>query len=140
MKKNSINAVYKDLGVIQLDSGEKLHSEKLDIPFGTGVRLSIEYNEIDFISGSDGIVWATYNKDQVETIQGALQAHKIDSLILEKKLEGSLLLLIKIANQEKTESAVDFIWRGEDGLKLKPDWYYPAGKPNESFERWTKNI
>jgi hypothetical protein len=52
--------------------------EQLDLPFGRGVRLSIEYNEIDFKSGSNGIVWATYNKDQAETILGALQAHKID--------------------------------------------------------------
>ena len=140
MKKDSINAVYKDLGVIQLDSGEKLNCEKLDLPFGTGVRLRIEYNEIDFKSGSNGIVWATYNKDQAETIQGALEAHKIDLQILEKKLEGSLLFLIKISDREKTGEAIDFIWKGEDGLKLKPDWYYPIDKPNESFERWTKNI
>jgi hypothetical protein len=132
--KKDINGVYKDIGIIELETG------KLEIPFGTGVRLSIEYNEIDFKSGSDGIVWATYYKDQAETIQGALQAHKIDSQILEKKLEGSLLFLIKISDKEKTRSAIDFIWRGEDGLKLKPDWVYPTDKPNESFERWTKNI
>ena len=140
MKKNSINAVYKDLGVIQLDSGEKLHCENLDLPFGTTVKVSIDYVETDFKSGSNGIVWATYNKDQAETIQGALQVHKIDSQILEKKLEGSLLFLIKISDKEKTGKAIDFIWKGEDGLKLKPDWYYSADKPNESYERWTKNI
>lgn len=56
MKKCVLNAIYKDLGLIQLDSGEKLHCEKLDLPFSTGVRLSIANNEIDFKSGSNGIV------------------------------------------------------------------------------------
>jgi hypothetical protein len=134
MGKKDINGVYKDIGIIELETG------KLEIPFGTALRVNVEYDEIDFKSGSSGIVWATHSKDQAETIQGALQAHKINSDIIEKKLESSLLLLIKITDKEKTEPAIDFIWRGEDGLKLKFDWYYPAGKPNDSFERWTKNI
>jgi hypothetical protein len=134
MGKNDFKGVYKDIGTIELETG------KLEIPFGTALRVNVEYDEIDFKCGLGGIVWATYSKDQAETIQGALQAHKINSDIIEKKLESSLLLLIKILNKEKIETAIDFIWRGEDGLKLKPDWHYPTGKPNESFERWTKNI
>jgi hypothetical protein len=140
MKKNIQKGVYKNLGLIKLESGDSLICENLEIPFGTDVNIYIEYEETDFKSGLNGIVWATYNVDQAETIKGALQAHKINSEIIEKRLESSLLFLIKLSNENKINEAIDFIWRREDGLNLKPDWYFPADNPNESFEKWTKNI
>lgn len=140
MKKNVQKGVYKNPGLILLGSGVSLNCDNLGIPFGTGVKLYVEYEELDLKSGSGGIVWATYKLDQAETIKGALQAHKINSEISEKKLEGSLLFLIKLSDQNKINEAIDFIWRSEDGLSLKPDWHYPAGKPNDSFEKWTKSF
>ena len=133
-------AVYIDHGKIKLKTGTIVNWNKLDIPFGSSVEIHVKYEEVDYLSGLNGIVWATYNADQAETIKGALQAYKINSEIIEKKLEGLQLLLIKISDKDKTEPAIDFIWRGEDGLKLEPDWHYPADNPNESFEKWTKNI
>ena len=133
-------AVYKDHGKIKLKTGTIVNWNKLDIPFGSSVEIIVRYEEVDYLSGLNGIVWATYNADQAETIKGALQAHKINSEIIEKKLEDSLLFLIKLFDNNKINEAIDFIWRGEDGLNLKPDWYYPADNPNESFEKWTKNI
>ena len=133
-------AVYIDHGKIKLKTGTIVNWNKLDIPFGSGVEIIVKYEEVDYLSGLNGIVWATYNADQAETIKGALQAHKINSEIIEKKLEGSLLILIKLSDRNKTDEAIDFIWRREDGLNLKPDWYFPADNPNESFEKWTKNI
>jgi hypothetical protein len=140
MKKDVQKGVYKNLGLIELGSGDSLICENLEIPFGTSVNIYIEYEDTDFINGSGGIVWATYNADQAETLKGALQAHKINSEIVEKRLEGSLLFLIKLSDRNKTDEAINFIWRSEEGLNLKPDWYYPAGNPNDSFEKWTKNI
>jgi hypothetical protein len=140
MKKNIQKGVYKNLGLIKLESGDSLICENLEIPFGTDVNIYIEYEDTDFKSGLNGIVWATYNVDQAETIKGALQAHKINSEIIERKLEGSLLFLIKLLDIIKINEAIDFIWRSEDGLNLKPDWFYPVGKPNDSFDKWTKNI
>ena len=133
-------AVYIDHGKIKLKTGTIVNWNKLDIPFGSGVEIIVKYEEVDYLSGLNGIVWATYNADQAETIKGALQAHKINSEIIEKKLEGSLLILIKLSDRNKTDEAIDFIWRREDGLNLKPDWYFPADNPHESFEKWTKNI
>jgi hypothetical protein len=140
MKKDVQKGVYNNLGLIKLGSGDSLICENLEIPFGTSVNIYIEYEDTDFINGSGGIVWATYNADQAETLKGALQAHKINSEIVEKRLEGSLLFLIKLSDRNKTDEAINFIWRSEEGLNLKPDWYYPAGNPNDSFEKWTKNI
>ncbi len=77
MKKDVQKGVYKNLGLIELGSGDSLICENLEIPFGTSVNIYIEYEDTDFINGSGGIVWATYNADQAETLKGALQAHKI---------------------------------------------------------------
>jgi hypothetical protein len=140
MKKNVQKGVYKDLGLIQLVSGDSLNCENLEIPFGTSINIYIEYEEGNYKNGSGGIVWATFKIDQAETIKGALQAHRINSEIIEKKLEGLLLFLIKLSDNNKINEAIDFIWRGEDGLNLKPDWHYPAGNPNDSFNKWTKNL
>jgi hypothetical protein len=32
--------------------------------------------------------------------------------------------------------AVDFIWREASGLRLQPDWHYPMGSANDSFDKW----
>ncbi|MFZ0453569.1 MAG: hypothetical protein WAM24_07435 [Ignavibacteriaceae bacterium] len=135
MVKKNFYGFYKDIGVIELEN-----DEKLEIPFGTSLKINIEFDEIDFNNGSSGFVWATHDKDQAETILSALQAQGINSEISQEKLEGTNLYYLKIPDVSRIESAIDFIWRSSEGLKLKPDWHYHAGKPNESFEKWTKNF
>ena len=142
-KKIELSGIYKDMEIIQMDNGKMLRwSNLLDdndaplIPFGTKIEISLTYNDTDFLNGSNGIVWATYSQLQVETIKNALLVQNIFSEIRISNLTDKKLYLIFIQNSEEVESAIDFIWRDEAGLRLKLDWHYSANKENESFNKW----
>ena len=51
-------------------------------------------------------------------------------------MESIDMFLIAITNEKDTKVAIDFIWEGHNGLRLKPDWSYPQGETNKSFEQW----
>jgi len=107
-----------------------------DLPAGTPLDIDISLDEHTILSGEYGIVWATWDQRQAEVIFNALLAQNIASSIGNIQLEDSTLLLTKINNKQDTGEAMDFIWRKETGLRLKPDWSYPFGEPNRSFEKW----
>ena len=107
-----------------------------DLLQGTPVDIDISIDEQTLMSGEYGIVWATWDLRQAEVIFNALLAQNIASSIGRIELNDSTLLLTKINNKEDTGEAMDFIWRKETGLRLKPDWSYPVGEPNRSFEKW----
>lgn len=136
MKSEKKKATYKDLGKLELESGAMLKWDKLEVPFGSKVEIIVKYEDTDYLRGLNGIVWATHDVEQAETIQGALGAQGITSAIDQKRLEENTLCMLRVTDASRIESAIDFIWRSEEGLKLQPDWHYPAGARNESFERW----
>jgi hypothetical protein len=77
-KTIELSGVYKDMEIIQMNNGKILEwSNLIDdndapiIPFGTKIEISLTYNDADFLKGSNGIVWATYSRFQVETIKNA---------------------------------------------------------------------
>lgn len=105
-------------------------------PEGTSIDLSISVDENIFLSGIDGIVWATYDLRQAEIIQSSLIAQHINCEVKPLKLEKENLFLISITNENETKDAIDFIWKSNDGLRLKPDWNYSKGVTNKSFEQW----
>jgi hypothetical protein len=107
-----------------------------DLPPGTPLDIDVTLNENVLISGNHGIVWATYDQRQAEVIFNALLAQNIPSAIGNVETEDRILLLIKILHINDVADAMDFIWRKEGGLRLKPDWTYPDGEPNSSFEKW----
>jgi hypothetical protein len=107
-----------------------------DLPAGTPLGIIIHFDEKDLISGSHGIVWATYHQRQAEVIQNALLVQNIISAIGKVELEDQVLLLIKIQNKIDVADAMDFIWRKEGGMRLKPDWSYAEGEVNTSFYQW----
>jgi hypothetical protein len=107
-----------------------------DLPPGTPLDIVVTLDEKVILSGSHGIVWGTYNQRQAEVLSNALLAQNITSVTVKIELEEGNLLLIRIDNEKDIGEAMDFIWRMKDGLRLKPDWTYPAGEPNESFEKW----
>lgn len=107
-----------------------------ELPTGTPLDIEVSLNEKVLLSGNLGIVWATYNMRQAEVISNALLAQNIASAIGRVELEDNVLLLIKIHQISDVAEAMDFIWRKEDGLRLKPDWTYPDGDLNHSFEKW----
>ena len=107
-----------------------------ELPAGTPLDIEVSIDEQTLLSGEYGIVWATWDHRQAEVIFNALLAQNIASSIGNIQLEDSTVLLIKINNKQDTGEAIDFIWRKETGLRLKPDWSYPVGEPNRSFEKW----
>jgi hypothetical protein len=107
-----------------------------DLPEGTPLDIEISFKEHILVSGKGGIVWATFDFRQAEVIYNALLAQSISSVIGKIELDEGNLLLLKIVNDKDIGEAMDFIWRKESGLRLKPDWTYPKGETNQSFEQW----
>ena len=134
--------VYRSGCEIHLEAGmvikwEQISSDKPPpIPDGSGVEIDIRYEEVDYLHGSTGVVWATYDLRQAETIKAALLAQSIACEVREHALRGAQLHLLCIAEAHEISAAVDFIWREPSGLRLQPDWWYPAGAENESFKKW----
>ncbi len=137
-----IKGIYSDTCKIELENEKTVELKNLDenispeIPFGSSIELTISYDEQQFISGRDGVVWATYDKRQVDVIQNAMLALNIASEVKRIELTGKDLFIIKIINETDVSNAMDFIWRSSTGLRLKPDWIYPEGETNKSFEQW----
>lgn len=142
MKILQTKGIYNEGGEIALTSNKTIYWKDLSditppqIPAGTNIEFSISFDENIFISGLNGIVWATYDIRQAEIIQSALIAQQIGAEINEIELGSKKILLIKISNDKDKDEAIDFVWRSKNGLRLKPDWSYPQGEPNKSFEQW----
>lgn len=107
-----------------------------ELPPGTPLGIDVTLDEKALLSGNHGIVWATYDERQADVIFNALLAQNISSDIGKVELEDQVLLLIKIHHLNDIAEAMDFIWRKEGGLRLEPDWTYPEGEVNASFEKW----
>jgi hypothetical protein len=98
--------------------------------------LTISFEENDFLTGKSGIVWATYDLRQSEIIQNTLVAQQISSEVKRIGFDGQEIFLVRITNEADVNDAIDFIWRSDGGLRLKPDWTYPNRETNKSFELW----
>jgi len=136
-----IKGIYSSLGKILFDTTKTIDWNELseekppELPLGSSMELTISVDENVFLSGKDGIVWATYDLRQAEIIQSTLLAQHISSEV--KNFDSSdAIFLLKIINETDANEAIDFIWRNDGGLRLKPDWSYPDGEVNKSFELW----
>ncbi|RIK71026.1 hypothetical protein DCC62_22130 [candidate division KSB1 bacterium] len=143
---STVNGLYLDEGEIKLVNGTTLHWNQIStaappsIPYGARIEVTVAYEEADYLKGSVGIVWATYHLQQAETIQAALLAQSITSELREQRLPGARLYLLYVIEADEVSAAVDFIWREPGGMRLKPDWEYPAGAANESFDKWINGV
>lgn len=142
VKQIKIKGYYSNLGEITLE-GEKMmklkdliDEEALQIPYGSSIEISIAFDENDFLSGKDGIVWASYDQRQVDIIKNALLAQNVNTELKAKNLGQLKIFLLQINNYKDLNDAVDFIWKSKTGLRLQPDWAYPEGEANKSFEQW----
>ena len=130
------------MGKITLDNSKSVSWQTLteehpiQIPFGSKIELTISMDEKEFLSGIDGIVWATYDLRQAEIIQSALVAQQINLKIDKLSIDGRDLHLLKVLNDHDVNETMDFIWRSSSGLRLTPDWNYADDEPNKSFELW----
>lgn len=137
-----VKGIYDENGKILLDSMRVLswnsltekNQPKLD--FGTNIEISLSIDENIFLSGKNGVVWATYDSRQADIIQSTLLAQQINCEIKKISFETEVIFLIVITNQNEVIDAIDFIWKSDSGLRLNPDWSYPNGNKNKSFEQW----
>ncbi|HEX9252351.1 MAG TPA: hypothetical protein VF870_08920 [Ignavibacteriaceae bacterium] len=142
MKLIKIKGHYSDLGKIEMENNiimnwnDLTDEEPMLIPFGSTIEFSIAFEEHDFLNGKEGIVWASYDMRQIEIIKNALFAQNINAELKPRSLGKYKIFLLKINNNKDISDAVDFIWRSKTGLRLKPDWNYPEGTTNKSFEQW----
>ncbi len=111
-------------------------TQPAELPDGCRVEVNVLYDEEDFLSGKNGIIWATYDIRQAEILHRALLAQDINTEIKKTDVENSELFLIKITSHSDQNDAMDFIWKSESGLNLKPDWTYSEGEKNKSFDKW----
>jgi hypothetical protein len=144
-----MNGIYHNEGKIVLDMNKTIEWKELsaekspELPDNSNVEITITFDESDFLSGKNGIVWATYNLRQAEIIQSSLLAQQLSSEVknigfVQRTPNGGKddLFLINITNGSDINEAIDFIWRSDSGLRLKPDWTYPNKETNKSFELW----
>ena len=111
-------------------------TQPAQLPDECRVEVTVSYDEEDFLSGKNGIVWATYDIRQAEILHRALLAQDINTEIKKTELEKRELFLIKVTGMYDQGEAIDFIWKNESGLNLKPDWTYSENEINKSFEQW----
>ncbi len=134
--------IFNEAGEIVLNSTKSIHWEVLSdknpphLPSGTSIDLSISCDENIFLSGLNKIVWATYDLRQAEIIQSTLVAQHINCEVKTIIIKNENMLLISINNENETKDAINFIWKSNDGLRLKPDWHYGKREKNKSFEQW----
>lgn len=107
-----------------------------NLPDNFNIELSLAFNENDLLLGKEGIVWATYDLRQAEIIRSTLIAQQINSEILRLEFASQIFFLLRITQNKDINTASDFIWKSSGGLRLKPDWNYPKGEKNKSFEFW----
>jgi hypothetical protein len=142
VKLIKIKGTYTEAGKIELESHKIIQWNELsdlklpELPNGIKIELNISFEEDDFLFGMNGIVWATYDLRQAEIIQNAMLAQHINSEIKKIDLVEKQILLISITNATDVYDAIDFIWKSNSGLRLKPDWNYTEDERNESFEQW----
>jgi len=141
-KMIKINGNYVDVGKVELESGETITWEQLNlkdppkIPYGSSIEVIFSFEEKDYLLGKDGIVWATYDKRQAEIIQTTLLTQNIAVELEKENLGDHNLLILRVTEKKELQNAIDFIWKNPGGLNLKPDWHYPRGETNKSFEKW----
>lgn len=134
--------IYNEGGEVVINSAKTIRwnnvSEGLppQLPSGISIILEMTIDENEFLSGKNEIVWATYDSRQAEIIQSTLLAQHINCEINKISFADEVLFLIMITNKIEVQDAIDFIWNGVGGLRLKPDWHYGKGQINKSFELW----
>jgi hypothetical protein len=100
------------------------------------VRAKLSLNARGYPTGKDSIVWATYDHRQADIIRNALLTQGIACELGTAQLEGKRVYFLRVSDERGMEEAIDFVWRDKGGLRLVPDWGYPTGVMNKSFEQW----
>jgi hypothetical protein len=142
VKLIKINGSYTDLGKVELENTKIIYwdditeEKPVHLPFGSKIELTISFDENDFLNGKDRIIWASYDSGQIDIIKNSLFAQKIITYTSLVKLGNREIYLLHVSNQNDVDEAINFVWKSDSGLRLKPDWSYKDGEPNKSFQQW----
>ncbi len=132
--KQTIKIIIPQTESLKCNSNEDKNSVR---PLsGINVEFSVLIDLNDLISGIDGYVWATWNSLQAEVISNALRVQNIELEIVKVEHGNKVLHLLKVTKEEDIMIVTDFIQNEKSGLNLRPDWTYPDGKRNASFDKW----
>jgi hypothetical protein len=137
-----IKGVLNNNGEIVLKNGKQFLPDTLypetepGFPIEIIVEVSVSVGLNKLISGIDGFVWATKDACQADIIINSLTVQHIEAEIVHTGNDNDGLYFIKVFREEDIKTAIDFIQNDKSGLRLKPDWHYPDGERNQSFEQW----
>jgi len=137
-----IKGILNNKGEIVFQSGKQFLPDTLyqetepGLPVEIIIELIVSIDLNRLISGIDGFVWATKNICQADIIINALKVQHIEAEIVNAENHNGGLHFIKVFREEDIKTAIDFIQNDTSGLRLKPDWNYPDGERNQSFEQW----
>ena len=137
-----VRGILNNKGEIVFQSGKQFLPDTLyqeaapGLPVEIIVELSVSIDLNRLITGIDGFVWATKDICQADIIINALKVQQIEAEIVNAKNDNGGLYFIKVFREEDIKSVIDFIQNDASGLRLKPDWFYPDGERNKSFEQW----
>jgi hypothetical protein len=106
------------------------------LPVEISIELTVKIGLNGLISGIGGFVWATKDICQAEIICNTLKVQKIEVEIVHDDSGKNRLYLIRVIREPDIKRVIDFIQNDSGGLRLKPDWNYPEGERNQSFEQW----
>jgi hypothetical protein len=106
------------------------------LPVEISIELTVKIGLNGLISGIGGFVWATLDSCQAEIICNTLKVQKIEVEIVNDDSGKNRLYLIRVIREPDIKRVIDFIQNDSGGLRLKPDWNYPEGERNQSFEQW----
>ena len=137
-----IKGAYIASGKIELETFKTLNWRDLfnnnppELPAGSILEFIISIEINDFLHGKNGIIWATFDLRQAEIIQSTLSAQQVSAEVKTVDFSTIKIFLLKIINESDIGEAINFVWKSDTGLRLKPDWSYPEGELNMSFEQW----
>ncbi len=137
-----VRGILNNKGEIVFKSGKQhlpdtlYHETKPGLPIEILIEVSAIIGLNNLISGIDGFVWATKNICQADIIINALKVQHIEAEIVNTEYDNGGLYFIQVRREEDIKTANDFIQNDTSGLRLKPDWNYPDGECNQSFEQW----
>jgi hypothetical protein len=124
MELVKVIGIYSNLGKIELPDGQSIPSIGLkdennsQIPFGSSVEITISYDENDFLSGNNGIVWGSYDPKQIEIINNALSAQNIITGVEIKILADRKIQLLIVKDKKDIQDSINFIYWHQDFNQL----------------------
>ena len=102
-----LNGVYHIGGKILFETNKSINWDEItsilppEVPHGSNLEITISFDDTEFLSGKNRIVWATYDLRQAEIIQSSLLAQHISSEVQQIDFMEEILSSIKKDSRNK---------------------------------------